>query len=257
MGSPWPAPSIDMPRVGLKPLFGRAEKGGGKFCQPQHDSAGFTTGNLLPWGMTLSNMSGQLICAGCGYSAGPAEAVCTSCGRPLRVSKRDGLASPFLPTVKNAWKMLSSSSFRHRLVPVALLVVVVIAMVGHPPTGTESGAYTLDVPSGYSTPITPQKPTQAQFSHRLNGDLWVSNSGIIQPVNNDELSAVLSAKPTYRLCSGRTGFAAHLRIIPGTRFCLRESRSHLIIGVTIVAFRLARPSFVTLRITVWQARQRA
>lgn len=207
-------------------------------------------------------MADQLICYSCGVGSKPSQIWCAACGRRLEYKKYDTPATSGLLENKKARKPRLSALARQRyarileLTPAvgSIMLVVIVMLRSHIPEGTELGVYTIDLPVGYSVPLTAQKPTQAEFSSGEEGDVRASRSSDeILPINGSRLVGISRAKgqPTYRNCSSSAIPTGKVTASAGASFCLLERR-RLIVGVKILSFSPSKPSFITLRIKVWQ-----
>jgi hypothetical protein len=126
-------------------------------------------------------------------------------------------------------------------------------------TGTQLGAYEIQLTLDYAVPLGPTKPTQSQFNQSNMGDLLLNNfAGSISfdPLNGNTMVKLdPGAMPTYDLCTSTTLFEGSAPPATRTSFCLIGPG--VVIGVYVKSVStsnaIAYVNYAVLDVTVWQA----
>ncbi len=116
--------------------------------------------------------------------------------------------------------------------------------------GTELGAYTFNLTNGYSAPLGPTAPTQAEIAS--GGSCDVQYNGEIYSCNQEKIISLPSGStPTYSACTTGTIFEDEVNPTQGNVFCIIET-SGQVAGVTVAAAGSSPNNYVTLTVTVWK-----
>ncbi len=116
--------------------------------------------------------------------------------------------------------------------------------------GTELGAYTFNLTNGYSAPLGPTAPTQAEIAS--GGSCDVQYNGEIYSCNQEKIISLPSGStPTYSACTTGTIFADEVNPTKGNVFCIIET-SGQVAGIAVAAAGSSPNNYVTLTATVWK-----
>ncbi len=115
--------------------------------------------------------------------------------------------------------------------------------------GTLLGSYSFQLTNGYSAPLGPTAPTQAQIAS--GGTYDISYNGGIYPGTNEKMVSLPNGStPTYSACTTGTVFEDSASLTQGTAFCIIET-SGRVAGVSIASIG-SSSLYVVLKATVWK-----
>jgi hypothetical protein len=116
--------------------------------------------------------------------------------------------------------------------------------------GTQLGAYTISLTNGYSAPLGPTAPTQAQIAS--NGSCDVQYNGEIYSCNSEKIVSLPDGStPSYSACTTGTIFVDDVDPTKGDVFCILQTDGE-VSGIAVTAAGSSPNNYVTLKITVWQ-----
>ena len=125
-----------------------------------------------------------------------------------------------------------------------------VRSVPAPADGTLLGSYSIDLSEGYSAPLGPSQPSQAQFTQTMSaGDVLYDGWNYSAGRSSERIvSLPVGTTPTYRACSTGTTFTSYVASAVGASFCVLEVSGKLA-GVNVLA---EQTGHVLLQVSVWQ-----
>jgi hypothetical protein len=116
--------------------------------------------------------------------------------------------------------------------------------------GTQLGAYAFQLTNGYSAPLGPTAPTQAEMASGASCD--VQYNGAIYSCNQEKIISLPNGStPSYSACTTGTLFVSGVNATQGNVFCIIETNGS-VAGITVTAAGSSPNYYVSLKVTVWK-----